>query len=48
MDKNKSKKPEKDIWQNVNPEKAAFLQKYHKDVQIIAEGIENIAASGVP
>lgn len=39
----KNKKPQKDIWQNVNPEKAAFLQKYHKDVQIITEGIENIA-----
>lgn len=42
-DKDKSKKTDKDVWQNVSPDKAAFLQKYHKDVQIIREGIENIA-----
>ncbi|MCM1327437.1 MAG: hypothetical protein NC094_12490 [Bacteroidales bacterium] len=38
----KGKRVQKNIWQNVNPEKAAFLQKYHKDVQIVREGIENI------
>lgn len=40
--KENNKKENKDIWQNVEPEKAAFLQKYHRDVQIIREGIEQI------
>lgn len=38
----KSKQVQKNTWQNVDPEKAEFLQKYHKDVRIVREGIEHI------